>query len=102
MVLVDDRILEIIRQDPDGIGKVGELGKHKNIKAARSTVSRRCGKLAEHGLLRKRGDGVYIITQKGQRYLNGEISTYVDELDEIRDQEDDEGDTGVPSPQSPG
>jgi len=35
-------------------------------------------------------------------YLEGKISTYVDEPDEIRDQDDGEGDTGVPSPQSPG
>jgi len=102
MVLVDDRILEVIREDPDGVGKVGELEKHENIRAARSTVSRRCQKLADHNLLRKIGDGVYIITERGKGYLDGEISTYVDEPDEIRDQDDDEGDTGVQSPASPG
>jgi hypothetical protein len=58
-------------------------------------VSRRCKKLAEHRLLRPLGNGVYVITNRGRGYLDGEISTYENEPDEIPDGELD--DNGVPS-----
>jgi len=103
MTIWDDRILEIARNDPDRMTKVSQLVDNDNIPISQSHISRRCQILAEHDLLRPRGDGVYLLTDRGMGYLQGEISTYVDEPDEIRDQkDDDEGDTGVPSPQSPG
>ena len=68
----DDRILEIAAEDDDGIVKVGNLAKHEYIHVGRSQVSRRCQKLAEHSLLRNVGDGVYIITDEGRAYLEGE------------------------------
>jgi len=103
MSIWDDRILEVIRDDPDKVGKVSELLKHDHIKISQSQVSRRCQKLADHGLLRKIGDGVYVITERGEGYLDGEISTYEDEPDEIRDRDEEgEGGTGVSSPSSPG
>ena len=83
MTLWDDRILEVCRNDEDKICKVSELMKNNHIRVSRSTVSRRCRKLAENGLLRPVGDGVYILTERGEKYLNGEISTYEDEPDEI-------------------
>jgi predicted transcriptional regulator len=99
MTIWDDRILEVIREDEDNIGKVGEIAKHEHIRVSQSTVSRRCRKLAKHGLLRSIGDGVYLITERGERYLDGEISTYENEPDEIP--ENNEGDNGVPSPDTP-
>lgn len=68
----DDRILEIAADDEDGLVKVGNLAKHPYIHVGRSQVSRRCKKLAEHGLLRTIGDGVYVITDEGRGYLNEE------------------------------
>jgi Mn-dependent DtxR family transcriptional regulator len=68
----DDRILEIAAEDEDGIVKVGNLADHDYIHVGQSQVSRRCKKLAEHGLLRKIGDGVYVITDRGEAYLKGE------------------------------
>ena len=88
----DDRILEVCRNDEDNICKVSELVKNNHIRVSRSTVSRRCRKLAEHSLLRPVGDGVYILTERGERYLNGEISTYEDEPDEVP--QDDELNSG--------
>jgi Mn-dependent DtxR family transcriptional regulator len=82
MTVWDDRILEIIASDEDKIGKVGNLADNPYIHLSGSSVSRRCKKLCEHGLLRKIGDGVYVITDKGEAYLKGEYNaeteTYVD------------------------
>lgn len=74
MTIWDDRILEIIDSDEDDIGKVGNIAKHPNIHTTRPTVSRRCGKLADKGLLREIGDGVYILTDEGKAYLKGEYN----------------------------
>lgn len=74
MTVWDDRILEIIESDEDDIGKVSNISNHPHIHVARSTVSRRCKKLADHDLLRQIGDGVYIITDEGKAYLSGEYN----------------------------
>ncbi|WP_436929203.1 PhiH1 repressor [Halosimplex halobium] len=71
MTIWDDRILEIIQSDDDGIGKVSNLKNHENIQVGQSQVSRRCSKLAENGLLRRIGNGVYVITDEGKAYLEG-------------------------------
>jgi Mn-dependent DtxR family transcriptional regulator len=68
----DDRILEVAAEDDDGVVSVGDLDQHDRIRISQSSISRRCQKLAEHDLLRKIGDGVYIITEAGRAYLNGE------------------------------
>ena len=99
MVLCDDRILEIIRNDEDKVGSVGELSEYEHIRVSQSTVSRRCQKLADHGLLRRVGDGVYMITERGEGYLNGEISTYEDEPDEVP--QVDNGNNGISTPEEP-
>jgi hypothetical protein len=66
----DDRILEIAAEDEDGIVKVGNLAKNDDVHVGQSQVSRRCKILAEHGLLRAIGDGVYVITDEGRGYLD--------------------------------
>lgn len=68
----DDRILEVAAEDEDGVVSVGDLDKHDRIRISQSSISRRCQTLAEHSLLRKIGDGVYIITEEGEAYLNEE------------------------------
>lgn len=99
MTLWDDRILEVIRSDPDKVGSVGDLADNDHIRISQPSVSRRCKKLAERGLLRKVGDGVYMLTERGEKYLNGEISTYENEPDEVPQSDDEEN--GVSSPNSP-
>lgn len=66
----DDRILEIAAEDPDEIIKVGNVTENEYIHVGNSQVSRRCSRLAEDGLLRNIGDGVYVITDEGRGYLN--------------------------------
>jgi predicted transcriptional regulator len=70
MTLWDDRILEIIREE--GSGAPTELSEHDVIQVSRQHVSTRLQKLADHGLLQPLGNGVYVITERGEAYLDGE------------------------------
>jgi arginine repressor len=70
MTIWDDRILEIIREDESGTST--ELAKRDEIHIAQSTVSRRLQKLSDYKLLRPLGNGVYILTDEGEAYLDGE------------------------------
>ena len=100
MSIWDDRILEAMRRRDDKIAQVKELAEEETIRISCSSVSRRCQKLAEHLLIKKVGDGVYLLTERGGRYLDGEISTYEDEPDEIPDS--DESDEGAAPPSNAG
>jgi len=70
MTLWDDRILEVIREI--GAERVGNLVDHDDIRISQSQVSRRCQKLADNGLLQALGNGVYVLTDEGEAYLDGE------------------------------
>jgi len=83
MTIWDDRILEIIR-DSDS-GNATEIANNKYVRVSRSTVTRRLSKLAEHGLLKDLGNGVYIITEQGEQYLDGKIDA--DELPNLSEGE---------------
>jgi len=80
MVLADDRILEFIRQK--GVGRPQEMAESGYVRYSRSYVHTRCKKLVEHGLLDHLGNGVYVITERGEKYLDGEIDTSEDAPDE--------------------
>ena len=81
MVLADDRILEYIREKDSGRPK--EMEDSGYVRYTRSYISQRCKKLVNHGLLRDLGNGVYTITERGERYLDGEIDTSEDAPDEV-------------------
>jgi len=81
MVLADDRILEYIREKESGSPK--EMSDSGYVRYTRSYISKRCKKLAEQRLLRDLGNGVYIITDRGEAYLDGEIDTSEDAPDEV-------------------
>jgi DNA-binding Lrp family transcriptional regulator len=98
MTLWDDRILEYVRANEGA--SVGEIAEQEGIRISRPHVSRRCQKLAEHRLLRPLGNGVYVITERGEGYLDEEISTYENEPDEIPDDEMADDENGVQSPGS--
>ena len=82
MTIWDDRILEILRHS-DSV-TASELAEMEYIRVSRPQVSRRLKKLNEHGLVQHLGNGVYVITERGEKYLDGEIATY---------EEDDNGTT---------
>lgn len=69
MTIWDERILEHLL-DEKGTS-VGELTEKENIRVTNTHVSRRCKKLAEHGLLQSLGNGVYAMNGKGKAYLVG-------------------------------
>jgi len=71
MTIWDDRILEIIRDSE--AGNATDIAKNEYVRVSRSTVTRRLSKLADHGLLKDLGNGVYMITERGEKYLNGEV-----------------------------
>ena len=80
MTIVDDRVLEYIRENEHGSPtKMMEEGP---IRYSKAYIAERCRKLAEHGLLKPVGNGVYVITERGERYLDGEIDTHVNRQDE--------------------
>jgi len=74
MVLLDDRILELLNEDEDGFLTPSEIADDKRIPYSSVHVGRRCKKLAEHGLLKAVSRGVYMITEKGELYLEGEYN----------------------------
>lgn len=51
---------------------VGDLAEEETIRSSKSTVSRRCRRLAEGELLKPLGNGVYMITELGEAYLDEE------------------------------
>ncbi|QZP38978.1 ArsR family transcriptional regulator [Halobaculum magnesiiphilum] len=71
MTLWDDRLLEIIRNE--GSGSPTELSESDYIRVSPQHVSRRLSTLADHGLLTHLGNGVYVITEEGNRYLDGDL-----------------------------
>ncbi|ELZ22389.1 PhiH1 repressor-like protein [Halosimplex carlsbadense 2-9-1] len=86
MVLADDRILEYIRKN-EAAGST-EMANGDYVRYSQSYISRRCKKMVERGLLREVGSGVYMITERGEKYLDGEIDTSEDVPDEIPESED--------------
>lgn len=63
--------MEIIRKE--GSGSPTELSESEYIRVSPQHVSRRLSTLADHGLLNHLGNGVYVITEEGKKYLDGEL-----------------------------
>jgi hypothetical protein len=74
MTLVDDRILELLTSTETL--SPSEIEDRKEINYSKSYVARRCRKLAENGLLKPLGNGIYRITEDGRLYLNGRLDTH--------------------------
>ena len=74
MVLLDDRILELLAEEEDRYMAPSEIAEDSRIHYTSQHIGRRCKKLAEHGLLLSVGRGVYTITDEGRAYLRGEYN----------------------------
>lgn len=73
MVGADDRILEfLLEEGPSTPTKMHDDGR---IRFSRPYINKRCKILSEHGLLKHLGNGVYVITDEGEQYLEGELDT---------------------------
>jgi predicted transcriptional regulator len=73
MTLADDRILEYIREE--GSGAPTEMKESEYVRFSAAYISQRCKELVKRGLLQHLGNGVYVITEDGERYLDGELDT---------------------------
>lgn len=80
MTIVDDRVLEYIKEHEHG--SPTEMKEEGPIRYSRQYIARRCQELADHGLLQPVGNGVYIITERGEAYLRGELDTHEDAPEE--------------------
>jgi len=80
MVAADDRILEYLAENETGTPK--QMADGGNVRFSRSYITQRCKKLLDYGLIRHLGNGVYIITDEGQQYLDGDLDAAELESDE--------------------
>ena len=86
MSAADDRILEYLSEHESG--SPTKMKREGPIRYSRVQVHRRCKKLTENGLIKDLGNGVYVITDDGEAYLEGRLDTenwrYIDEdADEV-------------------
>jgi predicted transcriptional regulator len=80
MVAADDRILEYLSEHETGTPK--KMADSGTVRFSRSYITQRCKRLLDYGLIRHLGNGVYIITDEGQQYLDGELDAAELEPDE--------------------
>lgn len=86
MVLLDDRILEHLREAETSTAT--EMAEEGYINYSRQHVSNRLKKLSEYGLVKPLGNGVYMITERGEGYLDGKIDTTEGVPDEVESSSD--------------
>jgi len=77
MVIVDERILEFLSEEshhqPVQIAEsLSDFG--EGMTYHRKYIGKRCRLLAEYGLVRNLGNGLYAITEDGCDYLEGELN----------------------------
>ena len=81
MTAADDRILEYLSEHKSG--SPTKMKREGPIRYSRQQVDRRCKKLAEMELVDHLGNGVYMITEDGEAYLEGRLDTenwqYIDQ-----------------------
>ncbi|OYR51419.1 winged helix-turn-helix domain-containing protein [Halorubrum sp. Ea1] len=93
MSAADDRILEYLSENESG--SPTKMKKEGPIRYSRVQVHRRCKVLAEKGLINDLGNGVYMITEDGEAYLEGRLDTENWQyLDEETDEDTHDGSTG--------
>jgi len=80
MVICDDRILEYLSEHETGTPK--QMADSGLVRFSRSYITQRAKVLLDHGLIRHLGNGVYMLTDEGQQYLDGELDAAELEPDE--------------------
>jgi len=86
MVIIDDRILEIMAKEGPKAPK--ELSKREQIHSSPSNISRRLSLMSDNNLVEPVGNGVYQITREGRLYL---VGGYNAETGNLTRDEDGEG-----------
>ncbi len=80
MSIWDDRILEYVRRKGSGTPK--QLAESGYVRVSPQHCSRRLQTLADHGLVEHLGNAVYVITDRGEQYLDGELDVAEDRPDD--------------------
>ena len=80
MVAADDRILEYLSENETGTPK--QMADSGLVRFSRSYITQRAKVLLNHGMLRHLGNGVYVLTDEGQQYLDGQLDAAELEPDE--------------------
>ena len=73
MTSLDDRILEFLYENNPTTPT--KMTTNASLPYSRQHVDRRCKKLSEEGLLENLGNGVYMIADDGEAYLEGRLDT---------------------------
>ncbi|PSP39957.1 winged helix-turn-helix domain-containing protein [Halobacteriales archaeon SW_8_65_20] len=71
MTIADDRLLEYIAKHETATPT--EMAESDLVRFKRVHLQRRCQKLYQYGLVRQVGNGVYMLSEQGQQYLDGEL-----------------------------
>jgi repressor of nif and glnA expression len=75
MSIVDERVLEFLREEgPRQPKQIAERLRERGMDYNDKYIGRRCLALAEHGLLNNLGNGIYAISESGERYLEGGVN----------------------------
>ena len=80
MTIADDRLLEYIAENETATPT--EMAESDLVRFKRVHLQRRCKKLEKYGLLRQVGNGVYMLSEQGQQYLEGDLDAATLEPDE--------------------
>jgi len=71
MTIADERILEYLSTSETSTPK--KMADSGNVRFSRQYIGERCRKLADYGMVQHLGNGVYRITEKGEKYLTGDL-----------------------------
>lgn len=78
--LADEKIMEYLQEHKSGTPT--KMASHENIHFSRSYLHKRCDVLVDYGLLEDYGNAVFVLADKGERYLAGELNLNELEPDE--------------------
>ena len=73
MTPFNDRVLEYLSKHESGTPV--KIKRQGPINYSRQYIDKRCKRLTEEGLIKHFGNGVYVITDDGEAYLDGRLDT---------------------------
>lgn len=71
MTIADERILEYLSTSETSTPK--KMADSGDVRFSRQYIGERCRKLADYGMVQHLGNGVYRITNEGEKYLTGNL-----------------------------
>ncbi|ELY84328.1 PhiH1 repressor-like protein [Natrinema altunense JCM 12890] len=80
MSIADERILEALEEKESGTPT--SLSQNEYVRFSRTHLHQRMKKLDRYGLIRFLGNGVYVLTDEGHQYLDGDLDAAELEPDE--------------------